>query len=182
MKPKKRIDKQPVRQITSNPHIRTIRKKNTDITFIDADGDFMTFYNALCAYFFSHNFWGMKPELMDKSVHMCAGLSHGKNALRICQSVHIEDPDICRVVFTPSVRGYVELYKIEVYNKSQGIGSILMNAFNEVSKQTGVKICLMLGDPTSDLRYNDDIHYAMRRAFYKRNGFKRSPRSEYWIN
>lgn len=175
MKTNKRIDKEPIyfnRQI----------KRRFKPTKVQTNVDFTKYFVALNAYFFAHNFYGLTPCIMSDTRNYLCCTNEGNGIMKECNNyILIEDVNLCRVIFIPSSSGFIELYKIEVLNKGRGLGSILINAFNGVGRQTGIKIKLIPGDPTNG-DFAGSFYDKKRRAFYHRLGFKRSQKSEYWTN
>ena len=91
--------------------------------------------------------------------------------------IKIFNDDICNITILPNAKG-VELYRLEMYKTGQGFGSTFMNAINEVSKETGILVYLIPGEPG----FNENGVEEKRRNFYHKFGFKRTSTTRYWSN
>jgi len=125
------------------------RKCMKNAKYLKSNSNFIRFYEELRNYFFSHNMMDLVVKMNKVSegiLHSFVYTTDNKIFTYISDNIEIFDENICKITFLPSNED-IELYWIEIYNAGKGLGSILMNAFNEVSKKTGIKIKLKLGTP-----------------------------------
>lgn len=166
----------PVDEMNENERIMFRRFNDATIVELKENHNFKLFYKKLNEYFFSHNMMNLMVEKIEG--HPCLFIENGKTICKEPESIiSIFDENICNITFLPKKEG-IELYRLEVYNTGRGIGTILMNAFNTISNETGIKIYLMLGEPG----FNGEGNRTKRRNFYHKHGFKRCISSKYWVN
>lgn len=169
-----------LKQIQSNEVLFNFNKSRKNAIELKPNSNFIKFYKELDDYFLTHNMMGLEIEF-DENLKGLYWYNTGKiNKIYMSSCIKIFDENICNCTFLPCSDG-IELYRIEVYNTGKGTGSILMNAFNEVSKKTGIKIRLTLGKPGINKEYTKD-DAAKQRKFYHKHGFRRSNKNEYWYN
>ena len=174
--------KQLSNRITIEPYneikrIFSKRLSNAIFYELKENNNFRIFYEKLCDYFLSHNMMNLTVEkLPGRNCLFTDG--NGKTTCKQPEYIiKMFDEDICNITFLPKKEG-IELYRLEIYNTGKGIGTTLMNIFNQISIETGIKIYLLLGDPG----FNIDGDRVKRRNFYHKMGFKRCINSKYWIN
>lgn len=80
-----------------------------------------------------------------------------------------------RLVFNPFGKLGVELYKIHVFKKGNGIGTMIMDMINHVSQKRNTVVYLR------PVPFDNSTPEQLRK-FYSKNGFKRSQNSLYWSN
>lgn len=161
-----------------NEDERIMYKRFNDATIVELkeNHNFKLFYKKLDEYFLGHNMMNLKLEKVEG--YNCLFTENEKTICKKPESIiKIFDKNICNVTILPKKEG-IELYRLEVYNTGRGIGTILMNAFNTISEETGIKIYLMLGEPG----FNEEGNRTKRRNFYHKHGFKRCIDSKYWVN
>jgi len=134
---------------------------------------FEKFYLELVDYFLQHNLPVSIKRIDDDNYAFIFN-----NTPKFAESfIKIHDEDICNITILPHEKG-VELFRLEIYKTGLGLGSIFMNAFYEVSFNTGIPIFLIQGDPGSNTE-GDPIR---REKFYRKFSFKKLDRSKYWSN
>ena len=99
---------------------------------------------------------------------------NGKIYVKYTPAVIIKSSSF-RLVFNPFGRMGVELYKIHVFKKGNGIGSMIMDMINHVSTKRNTTVYLR---PVPF----DNTSIEQLRKFYQRHGFKRCVNSLYWSN
>ncbi len=163
---------------------RTIQRKikNKNIVTIITDNDFTTFYKELEDYFKNHNFYGAPLKIINDRLFV------HDNDIRKCEAIFIYDPNICKIEFLPTkTKNSIELFRLEIFNNGQGLGSKFLEIFNKISKKTNIEILLMPSIPgiidenISDAEF--DTQMKQTRNFYHKNGFKRKGmKTEFWSN
>jgi hypothetical protein len=99
----------------------------------------------------------------------------GKVYLKDCEETHIITSDDFRLVFAPHGKFGIELYKIQVHKKGDGLGTKILQLINLVSTRTNTTVYLR---PQGF----DETPIEKLREWYKRNGYRRSTTSVYWNN
>lgn len=154
--------------------------KNGNFKTIKTNDDFTTFYNELENYFKCHKFDTSLEIINDRYFTM-------SNNITKCEAILIYHPNICKIEFLPSKsKNSIELYKLEMYNTGQGLGTIFMDIFKMISRKTNIEILLMPGFPGDSSHLTDierNNHIIKVRNFYHKNGFKRKGlKNKYWSN
>lgn len=167
-----------LKQIQNNRVLSNFNKAKKNAIELKANSNFIKFHKELDNYFLTHNMMNLSVDFNEDEKSFFWYTE--KNKMYNSSSIKIFDENICNCTFLPCSDG-IELYRIEVYNTGKGTGSILMNAFNEVSKKTGIKIRLTLGKPGFNKEYTKD-DASKQRKFYHKHGFRRSKNNEYWYN
>ena len=159
--------------IQRNQVIRKIQRniKNKNYTQIKANDNFYLFFEKLQEHFMTHNMMGVPVELRKKSFYTFNELVKRSKAIKIF------DKQICNITILPKEKG-IELYRLEMYKTGQGLGSSFIEIFNKISKETGIVIYLIPGDPGFSTEGDDE----KRRRFYHNHGFRRCSDSKFWSN
>jgi hypothetical protein len=108
-------------------------------------------------------------------------ISGNSGRTKVCDYVRLYCEDIYNVSLTPHADG-IEIERLEIYQTGCGIGSYLINIFNEISQRMNMPLYLVLGTPGYGNTFREDADPARRRAFYHKHGFKRMKNSEHWKN
>jgi len=108
-------------------------------------------------------------------------ISGNSGRTKVCDYVRLYCEDIYNVSLTPHADG-IEIERLEIYQTGCGIGSYLINIFNEISQRLNMPLYLVLGTPGYGNTFREDADPARRRAFYHKHGFKRIKNSEHWKN
>jgi hypothetical protein len=142
-------------------------------TKLESNNDFIIFSEKLKEYFFKHNMPAQFDIINEERLYTF------NDTVKLSKStIKIFDENICNITILPINKGGVELYRLEMYKIGSGLGSIFMNAINEVSKETGIIVYMIPGDPGNNIQGDDQ----KRRNFYHKFGFKRLSTSKYWSN
>jgi hypothetical protein len=135
---------------------------------------FDKFYKALKSYLKSHNL----PVCLHK-VHYTNGnfnRCYGNTRI-VYDAIKLTNNELCDITFIPHEKG-IELSKIEIFNRCNGLGTDFMNAFVEISANTRVAIYLIPGV----LNNNEYTSIERLCGFYPRFGFKKLSLSKFWSN
>lgn len=108
-------------------------------------------------------------------------ISGSSGKTKVCDSIKLYCEDFYNVSLTPHADG-IEIERLEVYQTGRGIGSYLINIFNEISQWMNMPLYLVLGTPGYGNTFRKDADPKRRREFYHKHGFKRMKNSEYWKN
>ena len=142
------------------------------ITYSNFDSKEQERYCMLLTELIKEHIGDVKPSLVEDTIS-CFDFNN-KVYFKVCPQFVIEHESF-RLSFQPQGSKSIELYKIEVYNQGNGLGSQLIEMINAVSKHTGTVVYLRPVDfkntPLEQLR-----------RWYSRNGFKRCEKSVYWSN
>lgn len=98
----------------------------------------------------------------------------------ITPKIRIYKKDEYNICFFPHLKG-IELYRLEIINTGQGLGSKFMEEFVKISKTTKIPIYLKLGIPGA-IKDDNPKTREKRRNFYHKFNFKRESDSLYWSN
>jgi len=153
--------------------IRKIQRniKNNNFTRIKANDNFYKFYDKLQEHFSSHNMMGVSLTMKNKSFYTL------NQSVKRSKAIKIFDQQLCNITILPKQTG-IELYRLEMYKTGQGLGSSFIEIFNKISKETGIVIYLIPGDPGFSTEGDDE----KRRRFYHKHGFRRCSDSKFWSN
>jgi len=141
---------------------------------LNSNENFERFYDALKLYLENHN------------LSVCLQKKHYSNGIPsdcygdtrvVYDAIKMTNYQLCKIIFLPHEKG-IELAEIEMYNRCEGLGTTFMNAFVEVSTNTGIAIYLIPGI----LHNNDYTSIERLCGFYPRFGFKKLNQSEFWSN
>lgn len=160
--------------------IRELKRRieKSDFITLKPNEQFLIFYLKLNEYFFTHNMMDLKVEIVEERYFPFCSRNRKHERLVQCPCIKIFDKDLCNVTFIPKTDG-IELFRLEVYNPGKGVGSVLMNVFNTISKSTGIKIFTIPAEPGFN---NPNSDPEKRRNFYHKFGFMRNSDSRYWSN
>ena len=148
-----------------------VARKN--YTTLKRNDNFKLYFAELQNYFLHHNMPAQLQLVKEKRFYI-----FNLNLKRSKYSIKIFDSNLCNITIIPHAIG-IELYRLEVYKTGNGLGTIFMNAFNEVSKKTGIVIYLIPGDPGFT---SGDNNKRKRLNFYQKFNFKQASLSNYWTN
>ena len=135
---------------------------------------FEKFYKALKSYLKSHHL----PVSLQKLHYPIGKLDYCYGEIRIVYDViKLTNNQLCSIIFLPHNKG-IELDRIEMFNRCQGLGTKFMNAFVEISTNTNIAIYLVPGI------LSNNEHTSIKRlcGFYPRFGFKKLNLSRFWSN
>lgn len=162
-----------------------------NLVVVESDEKFKLFYSKLREWFMSHNMMDMSIEILtagaeldgeEMSMPVFSFNKGGRVITKQCECIKMFLKDVCNISLIPHKSG-IELFRLEVYNPGKGIGSMMMNMLNTISKEIDVKILLTLGEPGLKSKWKKQTTPAQRRNFYHKHGFKRiSMKTEYWSN
>lgn len=164
-------------QYLNELRLQEILKKiehNKNNVYLYENEYFEKFYKEMCRYFSHHNL----PVEIKRIVNTDFLNRFLLDNKTYCPDTYIKifDENLCNITILPNEKG-IDLYRLEIYNQGEGVGSAFMNAFCNISKKTGIPIYLTPGDPgfnRSDL--------LRLKKFYSRFGFKKIERDKYWTN
>ncbi len=141
---------------------------------LHSNENFEIFYDALKSYFESHN----SPVSLQKFNYPKGKFDKCCGDIRIVyDAIKLTNDQLCDITFLPHEKG-IELAKIEIFNRCQGLGTTFMNAFVEISTNTGIAIYLIPGI----LNNNEYTSIERLCEFYPRFGFKKLNLSRFWSN
>ncbi len=141
---------------------------------LNSNENFEIFYEALKLYLESHNL----PVCLQKKHYTNAMTSDCYGDTRtVYDAIKLTNDQLCDITFLPHEKG-IELAKIEMYNRCEGLGTTFMNAFVEISTNTGIAIYLIPGI----LNNNEYTSIERLCGFYPRFGFQKLKLSKFWSN
>ena len=162
-----------------NRILRKVLGNNIVEIDVKKNDEYRLFLSKIEDYFLHNNMMSLRVAKRAKDSYTLTNFQQigNKSIIKKSKGFQIYDPQICKVIFIPHENG-VELFDLEVYNIGKGIGTLLMNVFTQISKETGVKIFLIPGAPQN----NKNANIKKNRDFYHKFGFSRSKTSAYWTN
>lgn len=151
---------------------KKIRRKQ--YTTIKPNQKFFDFYEELNKYFGTHMMPTCKLSLLQGE----PGYFYFEKTMKMSENIiQIYDENICDITFLPHKNG-IELFRLEMYQKGNGFGSIFMNAFTAISKKLNIDIYLIPADPGDNISADKE----RRRNFYHRFNFRRLEGTRFWKN
>lgn len=141
---------------------------------LNSNENFENFYEALKLYLESHNL----PVSLQKLHYPNGNFNRCYGDTRfVYDAIKLTNDQLCDITFLPHEKG-IELAKIEMFKRCQGLGTTFMNAFVEISTNTGIVIYLIPGI----LNNNEYTSIERLCEFYPRFGFKKLNLSKFWSN
>lgn len=141
---------------------------------LNSNEEFERFYEALKLYLEGYNL----PVSLEKH-HYVNGITNQcyDDTRIVYDAINLTNDELCDITFIPHNKG-IELAKIEMYNRCQGLGTKFMNTFVEISTNTRIAIYLIPGI------LNNNEYTSIKRlcGFYPRFGFKKLNLSKFWSN
>ena len=115
------------------PRVYHIHIQSQHDNSLNSNENFEIFYEALKLYLESHNL-----SVSLQKLHYSNGkLDKCYGKLRIAyDAIKLTNNKLCDITFLPHNKG-IELARIEMFNRCEGLGSTFMNAFVEISTNTG---------------------------------------------